>query len=66
MENEITPLRIEQMALDARLQLTDVLAKSGVSPSAYYRWRRAEGDMRALNRMKLVDAIAALSVEAAA
>jgi len=60
MENNITPELIEQLALDARLQLTDVLVKSGVSASAFYRWKRGDGDMRQLNRLKLTDAVTAM------
>lgn len=64
--DEITPQIIEQKALDARLSITDVLSKAGVSRGTFYRWRRGEGGMLPLTKARLLDAIRDLSAEGAA
>lgn len=65
MEKDITPATIEALALDARVTLTAVLLKAGVSRGTFYRWRRGEGDMLPLTKARLLDAIAALRKKAA-
>ena len=60
MLTEITPAAIEQKALDARLSITDVLVEAGVSRGTFYRWRRGEGGMLPLTKMRLLDAISKL------
>jgi hypothetical protein len=56
----VTPETIEHEALEARLTVTDVLAKAGVSRSAFYRAKRGEGKMLPLTKARLMDAISAL------
>lgn len=58
MVNDITPQEIEAKALDARLSITEVLRRAKVSRGAYYRWRRGEGDMLPLTKMRLLDVFA--------
>jgi len=65
MEKDITPAKIEQMALDARVTLTAVLLKAGVSRGTFYRWRRGEGRMLPLTKARLLDAVSALKKQAA-
>ncbi len=48
---------IEAKALEARLTLTDVLKRAGVSRGTFYRARRAEGVLRPLTVARLDDAI---------
>lgn len=66
MANDITPATIEGMALDARVSLTQVLVKAGVSRGTFYRWRRGEGNMLPLTKARLVDAISDLRAAKAA
>lgn len=65
MEKDITAAKIEQMALDARVSITAVLTKAGVSRGTFYRWRRGEGKMLPLTKVRLMDALAALKRKAA-
>lgn len=65
MKKEITPATIEEMALEARVTLTAVLLKAGVSRGTFYRWRRGEGEMLPLTKARLLDAIAAFGKQAA-
>lgn len=58
---KITPAYIERLALDARVSLTKVLKKAGVSRGTYYRWRRKEGGMLPLTKVRLVDAVDAIN-----
>lgn len=60
----LTPETIERMTLDARLTLTDVLEKAGVSRGSFYRERRGQGKMTALTKARLVDAIQNLGAAA--
>lgn len=60
---KITPAYIEGLALDARVSLTKVLEKAGVSRGTYYRWRRKEGGMLPLTKVRLVDAVDAINRE---
>ena len=63
MDDEITPQAIEQRALDARVSLTAVLKRAGVSRGTFYRARRGDGEMLPLTKMRLLDAIDYLSAE---
>jgi hypothetical protein len=56
MDN-ITVSDIESKALDARLQITDVLRHSGVSAATFYKARRGEHDLKPLTKARLLDAI---------
>lgn len=60
MFDTITPADIEAKAVEARVTLTDVLEKAGVSRGTFYRWKRKEGLMRPLTKARLLDAIAEL------
>ncbi len=66
MANDITPATIEDMALGARVTLTAVLLKAGVSRGTFYRWRRGEGNMLPLTKARLLDAIDDLRASKAA
>lgn len=59
MDN-ITIADIEAKALDARLQITDILRHSGVSAATFYKARRGEHDLKPLTKARLLDAIADL------
>lgn len=59
MTNDITPDQVEAAALAARLPLTTFIKNAGVSPSAFYRWRNGDRDIRPLTKAKLADAMAA-------
>lgn len=63
MLNLIQASDIEARALLARVTISDILAKSGVSRGTFYRWRRGDGDMRALTKARLLDAIEKLKKE---
>lgn len=63
MNKPITPDVIEALAIDARVSMSDVLDKSGVSRGTYYRWRRGDGGMRPLTKARLVDAVTQLRAE---
>ena len=56
MEN-VTPHQIEQAALDARLPMTELFRRSGVSASTFYRARAGKQMLRPLTAAKLLDAI---------
>lgn len=63
MNKEITPAVVEALTLEARVSLTDVLKRSGVSRGSFYRWRRGEGDMLPLTKARIMDAINDLRME---
>ena len=63
MDKNITAQQIEDMALDARVPITAVLERSGVSRSAFYKWKRDESNMLPLTRARLVDAVSDLKKE---
>ncbi len=54
--DQITADTIENLALEARVTLKCVLDASGVSATAFYRWKRKEGGMLPLTKMRLFDA----------
>jgi hypothetical protein len=60
MFDKLTPQDIESNAVDARVTMTDVLTKAGVSRGSFYRWKRGEGSMMPLTKARLMDAIAEL------
>ena len=64
MDKQITPTAIEDLALEARVSLTAVMKRAGVSRGTFYRWKRGEGGMLPLTKARLLDAIEALKVEA--
>ena len=53
----ITPEAIEAQALTARVTMSEVLAKAGVSPSVFYKWKRDGSEPRALTKMRIWDAV---------
>lgn len=57
MSNDITPSQVEAAAVAARLPLTTFIKRAGVSPSAFYRWRNGDRDIRPLTKAKLADAM---------
>lgn len=65
MTEDITPATIEAGALDARVTLSTVLQRAKVSRTAFYRWRRGEGNMLDLTKLRLSDAIDDLRKERA-
>jgi len=60
MENTLTPTDVEAAALKARLPLNTFIKQAGVSPSAFYRWRNQEHELRPLTLAKLADAVEAV------
>jgi len=44
------------MALDARVSISAVLEEAGVSRGAFYRWKREDGNVLPLTKVRLVDA----------
>lgn len=66
MIEQLEPKDIEALALEARVSITDVLDRSGVSRGTFYRWRRGEGNMLPLTKARLVDAINSISADKAA
>jgi len=60
MENTLTPTEVEAAALKARLPLIKFIKQAGVSPSAFYRWRNQEHELRPLTLAKLADAVEAV------
>ncbi|HCT35105.1 MAG TPA: hypothetical protein DF966_18315 [Sulfitobacter sp.] len=65
MTEDITPQTIENGALGARVTVSTVLERAKVSRTAYYRWRRGEGNMLPLTKLRLQDAVNELRAEAA-
>lgn len=63
MANEITAKQIEDAALAARVTITDVLKRSGVSRGSFYRFRRGDGNMLQLTKERMLDAVAELRLE---
>ena len=58
MENAITPQQVRDAAFKARLTLTELLDKAGVSRSAFYMWERTnQPPKRPLTLAKLADAV---------
>ena len=53
---QITFATIENMAIDARVTLKRVLDESNVSATAFYRWKRGDGNMLPLTKMRIFDA----------
>lgn len=52
-----TPQDIERMALDARITLSEALARAGVSRGSFYRAKRGDGAMLPLTKARIIDAI---------
>jgi len=63
MARETTYEDIEAGALAARVSMTDVLRRAGVSRGTFYRWKRGQGRMLPLTKARLLDAIAELRLE---
>lgn len=57
MKKNLKAEDIEQMALEARITLTEVFRRSGVSRGSFYRWKRGEGNMLLLTQARMCDAI---------